>query len=306
MKTSMSATEASGRNITLIGALVNAVLIGFKLFAGIFGKSNALIADGVHSISDLFTDVVVLIGIWRGRRPADEKHPFGHGRIETLFTAIVGLSLVATALVLGYRAAMSIYLHQESHPNVLAIIGAGVSIVLKEALYRYTVMTGRRMKSQLVVANAWHHRSDALSSVAVLAGVTLAQIKPSWHIFDAFAALLVSFFIIKVGLEILGDTFRELSDAAPNPETLNNIRQCALDAEGVLDVHDLRVRTSGGLHQLEIHIVVDASLTVKEGHNIAKDVEACLLNDIDDVGRAIVHVDPAEQIYENPYASRQT
>jgi len=293
MNTSMTSSEASGRNITLIGALVNAILIGFKLFAGIFGKSNALIADGVHSISDLFTDVVVLIGIWRGRRPADENHPFGHGRIETLFTAIVGLSLVATALVLGYRAAMSIYLHQESHPNVLAIVGAGVSIVLKEALYRYTVMTGRRMKSQLVVANAWHHRSDALSSVAVLAGVTLAQIKPSWHIFDAFAALLVSFFIIKVGLEILADTFRELSDAAPNPEALNSIRQCALSAEGVMGVHDLRVRTSGGLHQIEIHIVVDASLTVKEGHGIAKDVEASLINDIDDVGRAIVHVDPA-------------
>lgn len=294
MNIRMISSEASGRNITLIGALVNAILIGFKLFAGIFGKSNALIADGVHSISDLFTDVVVLIGIWRGRRPADENHPFGHGRIETLFTAIVGLSLVATALVLGYRAAMSIYLQQGSHPNVLAIVGAAVSIVLKEALYRYTVMTGRRMKSQLVVANAWHHRSDALSSVAVLTGVTLAQIKPSWHIFDAFAALLVSFFIIKVGLEILADTFRELSDAAPAPGTMNHIRECALSVEGVTEAHDLRVRTSGGLHQVEIHIVVNAELTVKEGHRIAKAVETCLVDDVDNVGRAIVHVDPTQ------------
>jgi cation diffusion facilitator family transporter len=293
MKSSTSSSDAAGRNVTLIGALVNVILIGLKLTAGILGKSNALIADGVHSISDLFTDVVVLVGIWRGRRPADEDHPFGHGRIEALSTAIVGLSLVATALYLGSQAAMGIYMRHESHPNVLAIIGAGVSIVLKEALYRYTVLTGRRMKSQLVVANAWHHRSDALSSVAVLAGVTLAQIKPSWHIFDAFAALLVSFFIIKVGLEILGDSFRELSDAAPIPETLNSIQLCALSVEGVMNVHDLRVRTSGGRHQIEIHIVVDASLTVKEGHGIAKDVEACLVNDIDDVGRAIVHVDPA-------------
>ena len=290
---SISSSDVAGRNVTLIGALVNVILIGLKLTAGTFGKSNALIADGVHSISDLFTDVVVLIGIRRGRRPADEKHPFGHGRIETLSTAIVGLSLVATALYLGSQAAMNIYFRHESHPNVLAIIGAGVSIVLKEALYRYTVLTGRRMKSQLVVANAWHHRSDALSSVAVLVGVTLAQIKPSWHIFDAIAALLVSFFIIKVGLEILGDSFRELSDAAPIPETLNSIQLCALSVEGVMNVHDLRVRTSGGRHQIEIHIVVDASLTVKEGHGIAKDVEACLVNDIDDVGRAIVHVDPA-------------
>ncbi len=293
MDNNISSSDVAGRNVTLIGALVNVILIGLKLTAGILGKSNALIADGVHSISDLFTDVVVLVGIWRGRRPADEDHPFGHGRIEALSTAIVGLSLVATALYLGFQAAMGIYMRHESHPNVLAIIGAGVSIVLKEALYRYTVLTGRRMKSQLVVANAWHHRSDALSSVAVLAGVTLAQIKPSWHIFDAFAALLVSFFIIKVGLEILGDSFRELSDAAPIPETLNSIQLCALSVEGVMNVHDLRVRTSGGRHQIEIHIVVDASLTVKEGHGIAKDVEACLVNDIDDVGRAIVHVDPA-------------
>jgi cation diffusion facilitator family transporter len=293
MEKTTSSSDTAGRNITLIGALVNAVLISLKLLAGVFGKSNALIADGVHSISDLFTDVVVLMGIWRGRRPADEDHPFGHGRIETMSTALVGLSLMATALYLGSQAVMDIYFRHESHPNILAIIGAGVSIVIKEGLFRYTLRTGRRMKSQLVVANAWHHRSDALSSVAVLAGVTLAQIKPSWHIFDSFAALLVSFFIIKVGLEILGETYRELSDAAPDPETLDSIRQCALDVAGVMDAHDLRVRTSGGMHQIEIHIVVDAQLTVAKGHRIAKTVEDCMINDIDDVGRAIVHVDPS-------------
>lgn len=293
MDNSISSSDTGGRNVTLVGALVNIILIGLKLVAGIFGKSNALIADGVHSISDLFTDVVVLIGIWRGRRPPDDRHPFGHGRIEALFTAVVGISLVGTAFYLGFEAAKDIYLHQETHPNVLAIIGAGVSIILKEVLYRYTMLAGRRMKSQLVVANAWHHRSDALSSVAVLAGVALAQVKPSWQIFDAVAALLVSFFILKVGLDIMGNTFRELSDAAPTPETLNNIHQCALNVEGVMGAHDLRVRTSGGLHQIEIHIVVDALLTVKEGHGIAKEVEACLVNDIDDVGRTIVHVDPA-------------
>ena len=293
MGNSISKSDAGGRKVTLIGAMVNLVLIGLKLVAGIFGKSNALIADGVHSISDLFTDVVVLIGIWRGRRPPDDRHPFGHGRIEALFTAVVGISLVGTALYLGFEAAKDIYLHRASHPNVLAIVGAGVSIILKEVLYRYTLLAGRRMKSQLVVANAWHHRSDALSSVAVLAGVALAQVKPSWQIFDAVAALLVSFLILKVGLDIMGNTFRELSDAAPIPETLNNIRQCALNVEGVMDAHDLRVRTSGGLHQIEIHIVVDASLTVKEGHGIAKTVEACPINDIEDAGRAIVHVDPA-------------
>ncbi len=290
----MQDSDAAGRNITLVGALVNAVLIILKISAGIFGKSSALIADGVHSISDLFTDVVVLAGIWRGRRPPDKDHTFGHGRIEALFTGVVGLSLVATALYLGFQAAMDIYQRHESHPNILAIIGAGISIVFKEALFRYTVSAGRRMKSKLVVANAWHHRSDAFSSVAVLAGVTLAQIKPSWRIMDAFAALLVSFFIIKVGLEILRDILRELSDAAPDPETMQQIRQCALGVAGVLDAHDLRARTTGGLHQIEIHVVVHAALTVKQGHAIAKAVEKCLLNDIDDVGRVIVHMDPSQ------------
>jgi len=143
-----------------------------------------------------------------------------------------------------------------------------------------------------VVANAWHHRSDALSSVAVLAGVTLAQIKPSWRVMDAFAALLVSFFIIKVGLEILRDTLRELSDAAPGPEIMQAIEQGAMGVAGVLGVHDIRARTTGGQHQIEIHVVVDARLTVKQGHAIAKAVEECLLADIDDVGRVIVHMDP--------------
>lgn len=293
MQNNQSSSDTTGKTVTVVGALVNAVLIALKLVAGVFGKSNALIADGVHSISDLFTDVVVLFGIWKGRRPPDEDHPFGHGRIETLSTSVVGISLVVTALYLGYEAAMDIYLRQESMPNVVAIMGAGISIIFKEALYHYTVRAGRRMKSQLVVANAWHHRSDALSSIAVLVGVTLAQIKPSWRIFDAFAALLVSFFIIKVGLEILASTYRELSDAAPKKETLDKIRACARSVDGVLDMHDLKVRTSGGQHQVEIHIVIDALLTVKEGHNIAKNVELCLVKDIEDVGRAIVHMDPS-------------
>ena len=202
---SISSSDVAGRNVTLIGALVNVILIGLKLTAGIFGKSNALIADGVHSISDLFTDVVVLIGIRRGRRPADEKHPFGHGRIETLSTAIVGLSLVATALYLGSQAAMDIYFRHESHPNVLAIIGAGVSIVLKEALYRYTVLAGRRMKSQLVVANAWHHRSDAISSLIVAIGIAGSVIfEIPW--LDAVAAILVAMMIFFMGARLILDS----------------------------------------------------------------------------------------------------
>jgi len=286
------ASTRAGRKVTLVGALVNGILILFKFLAGIFGQSQALIADAVHSVSDLFTDIVVLLGIQIGRKPPDENHPFGHARIETLASAIVGLVLIATALYLGIEAALSIYRQTEYHPTFLALIGAGVSIALKEALYHYTVRTGRRIRSQLIVANAWHHRSDAFSSVAVLLGVAGALINPDWYILDSFAALLVSFFIVKVGLDILWRSLREFTDAAPHPEILSKITHCAHSVEGVIDMHDLRVRTSGGLYQMETHIVVDGQLTVAEGHKIAKAVEICLTEEVEDLDRVIIHVDP--------------
>lgn len=287
------ASTRAGRRVTLVGALVNGILILFKFFAGIFGQSQALIADAVHSVSDLFTDIVVLIGIQIGRKPADESHPFGHARIETLASAIVGLALIATALYLGIEAALNIYRQTEYHPNILALAGAGVSIALKEALYHYTVRTGRRIKSRLIVANAWHHRSDAFSSLAVLLGVAGTLINPDWHILDSFAALLVSFFIVKVGLDILWRCLGEFTDAAPHPEILKKITYCAHCVEGVIDMHDLKVRTSGGLYQMETHIVVDGQLTVTDGHKIAKAVEICLIEEVDDLDRVIIHVDPA-------------
>jgi len=293
MPESRTESAKAGRSVTLVGALVNAFLILFKFLAGTFGQSQALIADAVHSISDLFTDFVVLLGLRMGRKAPDEKHHFGHARIETLASAIVGLALIATALCLGIKAIWNIYHHTEYHPTWLALVGAGVSIALKEALYHYTIRIGRRIKSSAIVANAWHQRSDALSSVAVLLGVAGARIKPSWHILDSLAALLVSFFIVKVGLEILWNTFREFTDTAPQPETLNKITDCIRTVEGVIDMHDLRVRTSGGMYQMETHIVVDGQLTVAEGHRIAKAVEICLAEEIADVARVIVHVDPA-------------
>jgi len=292
MLESSTKSAKAGRSVTLIAVLVNAFLILFKFFAGIFGQSQALIADAVHSISDLFTDFVVLLGLRIGRKVPDERHHFGHARIETLASAIVGLTLIATALYLGIRASWNIYHHTEYHPTWLALVGAGVSIALKESLYHYTIHIGRRIKSSAIVANAWHQRSDALSSVAVLLGVAGAHIKPSWHILDSLAALCVSFFIIKVGLEILWGAILEFTDTAPQPEILGKIRQCTLSVDGVIDMHDLRVRTSGGLHQMELHIVVDGRLTVTEGHRIAKAVESCLAEEVADLDRIIVHVDP--------------
>jgi cation diffusion facilitator family transporter len=295
MTESKTSSAKAGRNATLLGLFVNAFLILLKFIAGIFGGSQALIADAVHSISDLFTDAVVLFGIKIGRKPPDKEHHFGHARIETLASAVVGLALIGTAVYIGIEAALNIHRHTESHPTGIALIGAGVSIALKEALYRYTVLIGRRIKSQLIVANAWHHRSDALSSVAVLLGVAGTLINPAWHILDACAALIVSFFIVKVGLDILRKTLREFTDTAPRPEIIEKLMQLSRTVEGVLDAHDLRVRISGGFYQAEIHIVVDGQLTVVEGHRIAKTVERCLAAEIDELDRVIVHVDPLEE-----------
>jgi len=293
MPESNSTSANVGSKVTMVGVLVNALLILLKLITGIFGSSQALIADAVHSISDLFTDAVVLIGIRISQKPPDKTHHFGHARIETLASFIVGMALIGTALYLGIEASLTIYRHNVYHPTTLALFGAGVSIVFKEALYHYTIRSGRRLKSQLIVANAWHHRSDALSSVAVFIGVAGTQINPSWHILDAFAALLVSFFIVKVGLEILRDALREFTDTAPKPEIIGKIKQCALSVNGVLDTHDLRVRTSGGKYQMEIHIVVDGQQTVLEGHKIAKAVEGCLVEDVGNFDSITIHVDPA-------------
>jgi cation diffusion facilitator family transporter len=284
--------EKAGRKVTLLGLFANGFLILLKFFAGIFGNSQALVADAVHSISDLFTDAVVLVGIKIGRKPPDKEHHFGHARIETLASAMVGLALIGTAVYLGIEAALNIYRKAEYHPTGVALIGAGVSIAVKEALYRYTVLIGRRIKSQLIVANAWHHRSDALSSVAVLLGVAGTLVNPSWHILDAYAALIVSFFIVKVGLDILWKTLREFTDTAPRPEILEKLLELSRAVEGVMDAHDLRVRISGGFYQAEIHIVVDGQLTVVKGHRIAKTVERSLLEEMDELDRVIVHVDP--------------
>jgi cation diffusion facilitator family transporter len=282
-----AAGSREGQRVTWVGAGVNLVLVAVKFVLGFWGRSQALIADAVHSVSDLATDAVVLLGVRAGRKAPDQDHHFGHARIETVASAVVGV-----AAFLAYDAGYNVYHHTEHHPNWLAVIGAAVSIVVKEILYHYTVRAGRRIKSPVVVANAWHHRSDALSSVAVLFGVAAAQIDPGWHVLDAYAALVVALLITGVGLRVLWRAFKEMTDTAPPPEILENMRACARSVEGVIDEHDLKVRSSGGIYHLHIHITVKGDLTVRQGHAIAKEVERCLLTDIDDVGEVIVHVDP--------------
>lgn len=284
--------EAQGKKITWVGIATNILLIAMKFTAGGLGHSQALIADAIHSISDFFTDFVVLLGLRFGRKPPDETHHFGHGRIETIASAVVGVALIVVAVFIGVSATWNIYHHVERRPTWIAIAAAAISIVVKEILYRYTVIVGRRIRSQAVIANAWHHRSDALSSVAVLIGVTGAQIRPGWHILDAYAALLVSFFIVKVGIDVLGGAMREFADTAPKPEVIGRIRGCIQSVEGVKGIHDLKVRSTGGIFEIQVHLEVDKSLSIAEGHLIINEARSCLRAEMENVGEITVHIDP--------------
>ncbi len=281
-----------GLRVTIVGMVANAFLIFFKLWAGILSGSQALVADGIHSISDLFSDCVVILGLKWGRKEPDEDHPYGHARIETISSLIVGIILILVGVGIAYNAVRSLVLHKTAQLGGLALFAAGVSIVIKEALYWYTVSVGRHLKSPALIANAWHHRSDALSSVAVLLGVGAAYLNPAWHGADAYAALVVTLFVGRVGGALVWSAFRELSDVAPDKATITDIFTYALCTEGVRQVHDLKARFSGSQIFVELHIVVDPDISVREGHDIARNVRRGLLRDHPDVTRVIVHVDP--------------
>lgn len=289
----MAKDGAQGRRVTFIGAALNGALIVVKGVGGVLGRSDALIADAVHSLSDFITDAIVIIGVSFGRKAPDRDHHFGHARIETLATLGVGITLIGVGAALGYSAGLDIYHHKESEASWLAFSIAIVSIVVKEWLYHYTVRTGRRIRSQAVIANAWHHRSDALSSVAVAAGVLGGIVNPNWRILDAYAALVVSFMIVAVGLKAVWGSLKEVADTAPCPTVLKKIEACIEGVDGILSHHDLKVRSAGGVHLVQLHIVVDGALSVWRGHEISCEVKSCILQDVDDVGEVIIHVDPA-------------
>ena len=285
--------EAQGRRVTLQGMLVNLGLVGIKMAASIWGNSQALMADAIHSFSDLVTDLVVLAGLKLGRAPADDRHLYGHARLETAAAALVGLALVGAALYMAWQAAMELSREAAGPPPTwLAVGAAALSVLVKEAVYFQTMRVGRSIGSPAVQANAWHHRSDSLSSVAVLLGVGAAVIHPAWSRLDSAAALVVALFIALAGIKVIGQAGREFTDTAPRPEVLEEMRACALEVEGVRSVHDLRVRSSGGRIQMELHVVVDPELTVRQGHAIAKAVENCLRDDFHTVELVTVHLDP--------------
>jgi len=281
-----------GFRVTWYGLIANVALAVLKLVIGFTGRSQALVADGVHSVSDMVSDVVVLLGLKYGRQAADEEHPYGHGRIETLASLVVGVVLASIGIGIAWHAIRTIYYHEISQPSAYAIWVAALSILVKEGMYRYTITVGRKIRSSVLIANAWHHRTDALSSIAVLIGISAAWFNPKWGIADSLAALVVAYLILRVSTSLIRSAFSELVDTVPEKGVVSLIGKTSMAVDGVIAVHDIKARRSGPDIFAELHIVVDQRLTVLEGHHIAKGVEMRLLETLEGAQTVTIHVDP--------------
>lgn len=276
-----------------LGFAANLALAAVKMVAGIVGHSQAVVADGVHSVSDVATDLAVIFGVRYWTAPADEHHPHGHHRIETLVTAAIGLSLVAVAFGLGVQAVRDLIAGAPPRtPTPVALVAAVLSIAVKEGLYRWTASVGRRVGSQALVANAWHHRSDAFSSVPAVVAVATAMVAPSLSAVDRVGALAVCLFILHAAWRIIAPALDQLVDAGAPPEDRERLERIALEVEGVAAAHALRTRYKGSQLSVDLHVEVDGGLTVEEGSQIARRVKRRLEQDGPDVADVVVQVEP--------------
>lgn len=281
------------RRVTLVCAAINLVLAGLKLLVGTIGHSQALIADGIHSLSDLATDAMVLVAIRFARDEADEEHPYGHARFETVATVILGLMLLLVSAGIVVDAAERIANPERlSHPGFLALAAAAVSIVANEWMYWYNVRIARQLQSDLMRANAWHHRSDAVSSIIVLIGI--AGSMAGYPALDALGAIGVSALIARIGWNLGWSGLRELVDTGAAPEHLEEISSIIGEVEGVEAFHDLKTRRMGQALLVEVHVLVASHVTVSEGHMIGDRVRARLLRECEFISEVLVHIDPED------------
>jgi len=280
------------RRISWIGLATNLFLAGLKFVVGMLGNSQAVIADAVHSLSDMGTDLAVIFGVKYWSAPADEDHPYGHRRIETIVTIVIGLSLVVVALGIGYHSLETMRALSLKQPKLIALVGVVVSIVLKEGLYHWTMAVGRRTKSSALIANAWHHRTDALSSIPVLIAVTAAAVYPSLAFVDPVGALIVALIILKVSWKILYPAFAELTDISAPKKDIEKIKSIALDIYGVEEVHAVRTRRMGAGLFVDLHVLVDGEISVWKGHNISQQVKYELIEQGPEIVDVVVHIEP--------------
>jgi len=280
--------------VTWIGFIINIFLSGLKFAAGYAGNSQAVIADAIHSLTDTSTDIAVIAGSHYWSRPPDDGHPYGHRRLETLITAFIGLMLAAAGIGIGWQAIATLHEKESAPPAWIALGAALISILVKEALYRWTATAGKRVRSPALAANAWHHRSDAISSLPVLATVGIAFIFPTWSFLDHVGAVIVSIFILHAAMRIVWPAFGELIDAGAPAEIHRKIVEISCSHRGVLQVHKVRTRYISSSLQIDMHVVVDGSISVRDGHTIADEVESRIMDAIPEVLDVVIHIDPPD------------
>ena len=285
--------------VTLVGGIVNVILLLFKFVAGIMGHSAAMVADAVHSLSDFVTDVIVIIFVHISGKPKDKSHDYGHGKYETLAMTIIGAALLAVAIGIVYGGVTKIIDwvggEQLEAPGMLALWAALLSIALKEGVYHYSMIKARELQSQAVEANAWHHRSDALSSIGTAIGIGGAIfLGQRWTVLDPVASVIVGLFIIKVAVFLLRDGIGDLMEQSLPDEVEAEILQLAGSVEGVCEPHDLCTRRIGNHYAIELHILMDGHITLCEAHDKASEVENLLRQHYGNETHISVHVEPKE------------
>ena len=283
--------------VTIVGSVVNLLLLVFKFFAGIAGHSAAMLADAVHSLSDFVTDIIVLVFVKLSSKAEDADHDYGHGKYETLATAIIGVCLCLVGLGILWNGAQSIWHVVQGgtlpEPGMLALVAAVVSVVSKEVLYQYTAYKGRKLDSQAVVANAWHHRSDAFSSVGTMVGIGGAiLLGDAWRVLDPVAAVVVSFFIIKVSFKLLVPSMNELLEKSLPAEVEDKVTEIALSFPGVSSPHHLRTRRIGTHYSIDLHVRMDGNISLEEAHHTATAIEQKLRETFGQGTYINIHVEP--------------
>lgn len=283
--------------VTIAGSIINVLLLVLKFAAGILGHSVAMIADAIHSLTDFVTDVIVLVFVKLGNKPMDRDHDYGHGKYETLATAIIGISLFAVGMMICWSGLVKTYhafLGEElQQPGIVALVAAVASVALKEWAYQFTVRTGRKYHSEAVVANAWHHRSDALSSIGTMMGIGGAILLGShWAVLDPLAAIVVSIFIIKASWSLVMQSVKELTDASLSEKEEGEIVRTAAEVEGVCEIHNLFTRRIGNNIAIEMHVRMPGSLSLYVAHEHASAIENRLKQKYGAGTHVSIHIEP--------------
>ena len=291
---------AEATRATVIGLVLNIILVVIKIFAGIFGKSAAVIADGIHSLSDSITDIAVIIGLRLADKPPDKGHRYGHGKIETLSALLVSLVLAGVGMKLLWSGGNTILqvLQGEalSTPGWIAVVAAAVSIIVKEWVYHYTFKIGKKINSQAVIANAWHHRSDAFSSIGVAIGVSCSiLLGGKWLVLDPIASVIVSLLILFTAISISRTCLAELLETSLGEEIENEIAKIANEVDGAQNAHNIRTRRIGANIAMDMHIEVDHNLLITDAHDICDQIENALKTRFGEFTFVTVHCEPTRQ-----------